>query len=70
MASSIQNNILHSHWEVHQIMKIAFISVKPLTTLTCRNFLINPVTNKSYFGILIFGLEDETGCESLIDQSQ
>ena len=54
-------------WEVHQIMKIALSSVKPFTTLTCRNSLINPVTNKFYFEILI-RVANETGCESLTDQ--
>ena len=39
---------------------------KSLITLTCRNFLINPVTNKFYFGILIT-VTSETGCENLIE---
>ena len=34
--------------------------VKPLITLTCRNFLINLVINKFYFGILI-RVASETG---------
>ena len=38
-------------------------SVKPLITLTCRNSLINPVTYKFYFGILM-RVANETGCES------
>ena len=41
--------------------------VKSLINLTCRNCLINLVTNKFYFGILVRAAE-ETGCESLIDQ--
>ena len=60
-------NTLHPRWEVHQIMKIVHSLVKPLITLSCRNCLINPVTNKFYFGILI-RVANETGCESLIDQ--
>ena len=67
MVSSIQENIPHPRWEVRQIMKIALFSVKALITLTCRNSLINPVTNKFYFGILI-RVANETNCESLIDQ--
>ena len=54
-------------WEVRQIMKIALFSVKLLINLTCRKSLINPVTNKFYFGILI-RVANETGCEGLIDQ--
>ena len=46
---------------------IAPFSVKPLIILTCRNYLINPVTNKFYFGILI-RVANETGCESLTDK--
>ena len=63
MVSSIKNT-LHPRWEVRQIMKIVLFSVKPFITLTCRNSLINPVTNKFYVGILI-KVADETGCESL-----
>ena len=48
-------------------MKIVLFSVKPFTTLTCRNSLINQVTNEFYFGILI-RVANETGCDSLIDQ--
>ena len=36
-------------------------------TLTCPNSLINLVTNKFYFGILV-RVANETGRESLIDQ--
>ena len=42
-------------------------SVKSLITFTCRNSLINLVTNESYFGILIW-VAIETYCESLMDQ--
>ena len=66
MASSILKK-KHPRWEVCQIMKIALFSVKPIITLACRNSLINPVTNKFYFGILI-RVANETGCENLIDQ--
>ena len=52
MASSIKK-YPHIRWEVRQIMKIAVFSVKPLITLTCRNSLINPMTNEFYFGISI-----------------
>ena len=64
---SMYKNTLHLRREVHQIMKVVPFSVKPLTTLICRNSLINPVTNKFYFGILL-RVANETGCESLIDQ--
>ena len=67
MVFSIQKLIPHPRWEVCQIMKIALFSVKPLITLTCSNSLINPVTNKFDFEILI-RVENETGCESLIHQ--
>ena len=67
MASSIQKITHHPGWEVRQIMKLALFSVKPLITLTCRNSLVNPVTNKFYFGILI-RVANEADCESLIDQ--
>ena len=67
MVSSIPKNTPHSRWEVRQIMKIALFSVKLLLTLTCSDSLINPVTNKFYFGMLI-RVANETGCESLTDQ--
>ena len=57
----------HPRWEVRQILKIAPFSVKPFITLTCRNCLINPVTDKFYYGILI-RVANETVCESLTDQ--
>ena len=60
-------NTSHPRWEVRQIIKNALFSVRPLIILTYRNSLINPVTNKFYFGILI-RVANETGCESLIDQ--
>ena len=60
-------NTAHPRWKVSQIMKIALFSVKPLITLTCHNSLINPVTNKFYFRILI-RVANETGSESLLDQ--
>ena len=59
-------NTSHPRWEVRQIIKIAIFSAKPIITLTSRYSSINPVTNKSYFGILI-RIANETGCQSLID---
>ena len=53
-------NTPYPRWEVRQIMKIVSFLVKPLITLTGRNFLLNPVTNKFYFGILI-RVANETG---------
>ena len=52
-ATSIQNYTLYPRWEVRQMMKIALCLVKPLIILTCRYSLINPVTNKFHFGIVI-----------------
>ena len=57
----------HPHLEVRQIMKIASFSAQPLINSTCRNSLINQLTNRFYFGILI-RVENETDCEILIDQ--
>ena len=34
-------NTPHPRWEVRQIMKIAFFSVKPLINLTCCNASVN-----------------------------
>ena len=67
IASSIRKNTPDPRWEVRQIMKIAHFSVKSLITLSCHNSLINPVTNKFYFGILR-RVANEAGCESVIDQ--
>ena len=67
MASSVQK-YPHPRWEVRQIMKIAPFSVKPLITVTFRDSLINPVTNKFYFVIFKMRVANETGCESLIYQ--
>ena len=66
-ASSIQKIALLPRWELRQTIKTAHFSVKPLTTLTCRNSVINPVTHKFYFVILI-RVENETDHESLTDQ--
>ena len=67
MVSSIQKKPIHVGKYAGQIMKNAFFSVKPLITLSCRNSLIYPVTNKFYFGILV-RVANETGCASLIHQ--
>ena len=56
-------NTLHPRWEVRQILKIAlFFGQTPYNFNLC-NCLINPVTNKFYFGILV-RVANETGCES------
>ena len=49
-ASSSQKDTLLSRWEVREIMKISLFTFKSLTTLACRNSLINPMTNQFYFG--------------------
>ena len=60
------NRYHNPRWEIRQTMKITHFR-STLITLTCRNSLINPVTNKFHFGVLV-RFTNETGCESHTDQ--